>query len=522
MKLFPEIRRNSNLLAAFYVWIVLACGLPLLSGLLSAAGWPRLSEIVFGNAALILLSAVVSAAALVVIGRLRPESVLAAVLPILLSAGVTSLLLDLSGWWNDGSAYLVLRPSDALFSILTLCLVPFRSGPTALIRFWPLLVALGIIWRARPFKLLPIRVALAAGVSYLILAFSVHALSWIAVLLSLVRKTSFADLSDMFRLLVSAQSGGYWIASQSERFAAPLGRQAETGLAASQSAVWFLLTCAILLALAASRTYFLKLAKRLLTMESLPILFTAGIGLGVGTVFGAADHSYTYWFSFLIFAVAAIAWTWRERLRQDFENLPEDELERPHLPLPSGAVAAHEIEFLELVLAGLAFFGALLLGWTVLVGFIFAEGVAWMRSRRGLAWGTAVVSNAGAQLLMALALGFSGLAFGLRGFAVMPWQMSAIVSAALLAAGLMLLRCLDKVSESHAVRAFLPSGIMLLALAILRQPAIWGFGVLAAAGQVVIGWRDEWFVRFRFLPILLLLMTIAILALIWPVMWRSF
>lgn len=522
MKLFPESRRSVGLAELLSVWIVLACGLPFLSGLLSGAGWPRLSEVVFGVAALLLLAAVVCVSALVVFGRLRFESALAASLPVLLVAGAASLLLDLSGWWNDGSAYLVLRPGEAVSSILMLGLAPLRSGPTALLRFWPVFVALGVAWRLRPFKVPPLRIVLASGVSYLVLAFSVHALSWIAGALSIVRKMSIESASDIFRLLVSAQSGGYWTANQGERLFAPLGRQAETGLAAAQSASWFLSASVILLVGVLLWPPARRLAKRLLSLESLPSLFVAIAGLGVGTAIGAVDHSYTYGLSLSLFVVSVVAWVWRERLKQDLENLPEDELRRPHLPLPSGSVAPHELESLNSVLAAMAFFGAALLGWTVFVGFLFAECVSWLRSRRGLAWGSVAVSDAVALLLSALALGFAGLAFGLRGFTFMPWQAAAVSAAAVLVVGIASARRLEGASKSRAVRVLLPTGLLLLALALLRQPAVWGFGFLAALAQTIIGWRDDWSARYGHLPGLLLLMTVAVLALAWPVLWRSF
>lgn len=522
MKLFPETRRSGGLAEVLAVWLALAVCLPVMSGLISGAGWPRLSEILFGVAALVLLSAATSVAALVWFGRLRLDNALAATVPILLFAGAASLLLDLTDWWNDGSAYLVLRSGEAVSSVLTLGLTPFRSGPTALIRFWPLLVALGLIWRLRPHKLPAMRSVVAAVSAYLALAVSVHALSWIAAAVAISRKISYLDLSDVYRSLVSAQSGGYWIAGQGERLFAPLGRQAETGLAAAQSAVWFLAACLLLAAFAAFWPAAAKLSKRLLTLEVLSSFSAAATGLGVGTVRVLADGSYTYWLSFFVLVAAMVAWVWRERLNRDLENLPDDELRRPHLPLPSGAVAPHEIEAFNLMLAVVAFFGAALLGWTVLAGFVLAECTAWLRSRRGLGWGGAVVSSALAQSLAGFSLGVSGLAFGLRSFAVAPWQVAAVSAAALLCAGFDVLRRLDGDAVRRPMRVFVPTGISVLALAVLRQPAVWGFGLLAALAQVLVGWRADWYARFRFLPGLLLLMTIAILALAWPVLWRVF
>jgi hypothetical protein len=522
MKYFPEMRRNAGLAELFSVWLGLSFSLPLLAGWLSGAGWPRFSEVIFGVGALIFLASVVAVALPLSLARMRPESALANAVPVLLVAGGMALLLDLLGFWNDGSAYLVLKPTEAFASIATLGFLPLRSGPTALLRFWPLFVALGLVWRLRQSKIAPPKIALTAGFSYLVLAVSVHALSWVAWAIALGKSSGLAGVSDVFRLMVTAQSGGYWIASQGERFFAVLGRQAETGLSAVQSAVWFLAACAILLVLAATQTRFLKLGKRLLTIESLPLLFVAAVGVGVGTVQGMVDGSYTHWLSFAVAAISAIAWVWRDRLRRDLENLPEDEMARPHLPLPSGAVALHEVEDFVLVLGILAFFGALLLGWPVFVGFVLAEAAAWARSRKGLSWGQALGSDATLQFLVALALGFSGLAFGLRGFSFVPWQSMALVSAALLAAGISTLRRSDEISRNQVTRALWPTAVLVLALAVLRQPAVWGFGLLAALAQAVIGWRDDWHLRFRFLPGILLLMTVAILALAWPMLWKTF
>jgi hypothetical protein len=522
MKLFPEMRRTAGLPELVSVWMGLSFGLPLMVGWFSGAGWPRFSDIVFGVAALVLLAAAIAVAAPMFFARVRPESALANAIPILLSAGAAALLLDLSGLWNDGSAYWVLKPTEAFSSMASLGFLPFRSGPTALLRFWPALVALGLVWRLHRTRIQPAKIALTAGFSYLLLAIAVHALSWVAWAIALGKSSGLSGVSDVFRLMVSAQSGGYWINGQGERFFAAIGRQAETGLSAAQASVWFLAACAVLLAWAAVQSRCLKLGKRLLTIESLPLLFVAAVGLGVGTLQGMADGSYTYWLSFAVACVAALAWVWRDRLLRDIENLPEDELARPHLPLPSGAVAPHEVGDLALSLGVVAFFGALLLGWPVFVGFVAAEFASWMRFRKGLAWGQALCSDALLQFLTALALGFSGLAYGSRGFSFMAWQSSAVVSAALLAAVLSSLRRSVDAPVSRPVRVALPTVAFVLALAVLRQPAVWGFGLLAATAQVAIGWRDEWHLRFRFLPGMLLLMTVAILALAWPVLWRTF
>lgn len=519
MRFFPELRRNAGLPELLAVWLAVSCGLPFLSGLLSGAGWPRSSDVVFGVAALVFLAAASAVAGPVLLGRLRLEQALASAIAVLLLAAGASLALDLSGWWNDGSAYLVLRPDQALVSILSLGVWPLRSGPTALLRFWPLLVALGLVWRLRPYRLAPLRLAWVVGAVYAVLAVSVHSLSWIAGMLAAAHQSALETSSDVFRVLVSSQSGGYWAVSQGERFFAPLGRQAETGLAAVQSAVWFLAACAVLATCAARWRPMLRLARRLSDVESATWLLVSAFGIGIGAALGVKDRSYTSWLSLAIFVAVVVAWIWRQRLARDLDNLAEDERLRPELPLPSGLVAPHELEALIRLLGTAAFFGAALLGWTAVAALLMAETVSWLRSRRGLAWGGAWISDGASGFLVSLSLGAAGSTLGLRSFMLQPAQVATLAAASLVAAGTASLPWLERLPQRRPILMLAPSGGLLLALLVLRQPAVWAVGSLAVVGQLVVGWRPAWYGRWKYLPGLLLLFFLVFLALARPLFW---
>lgn len=523
MKLWPETRRTSDLTGLLISWLGLSLAVPLVIGFLTRVGPPPLSEILFRAAPDLGLGMVISVVVLILLNRSRSEHAAMSAVWLAMIAAIAVFILSLTKAWDSTYAFAILKPGEAFISILSLGFWPLHYGPYVLDRFFPLAFALGtafILWRQKQAIL---RILASALIVYLSSAFLSNCLSWISAALAKSRSTVLEDVQDVYRILVSVQSGGYWVSGQAERFFAATGHQAETGLMAARAAVIFLAACLILLGLAWRRiAAFRLLAKRFITLESTVTVMVLGIGLGIGWVGRSLDRSYTNLLSTVVLIVSALAWVYWRRLLSDLENLPQDELRSPHLPLPSGAVAPHDLEDAESILLVVALFGSSLLGWPVFAGFAAATFFAWCSSRSGLGWGTGLVSRSVVYSLAVLALGQASLAFGLRNSALAGWQVWALFGAALLAGSILLVNGLKNMALSRAWSMAIPSAGILVPLLVIRQPVLWGLGLAAIFIQLAVGYRPAWYSRFALLPAFLLLVVFAIFSVFWPALWITY
>ena len=514
---FAPLRRSCGAKEIILAWLSLSLLFPFLRDTFIAVGVPAPSEVIFGFAPSLALCLVVCVVVLVIGNRQRWEQAAAQAVVLVAAAGLFSLILSLTAVWSDGSAYFILRPAQALGSMLTLGFWPAPVGPDALIRFLPLGTALGLVWKLYRLRFASRRVFASAAAAYLILAFFLHVLSWIAGALAWLKGTSLESIDDIFRVLITAQSGGYWINGQAQRFLAPLGQQAGTGLLAAHAAMLFLGSFCLLAILFFKRLAGARqLMRRLLTAECFAWFALIATGLGLGYTLQSTDTSYTFWVSLALVCCLTLAWVLRWRLVKDLEHVPQDEVENPHLPLPSGAVPPHEVEELNALLLVLALFAAALLGWPVFVGVALAASLSWMVSRSGLGWGSGALLERTIMVMSFSALGWAGLMFGLRNALPSTWMVNLLLAAALLASLGGLTNELRRQTSAKKVILLLPSTGLFIAALIMRQPLLWGLGLLAILSQLALGWKIELWRKFGAWPAYLLLTFTALLSLLLP------
>ncbi len=523
MKLWPELRRSADAKDFVFAWLGLSLALPLVSGLLAHVGPPALSEVLLDAAPDLGLGMVLVAVVLVLLNRYRSEqAVLTSMRLALVVAGIT-LALSFTKLWDASDSFTVLKPGEAFLSIFSLGFWPLHYGPAMLDRFFPLVFAAGlafVLWRQRQALS---RILISSLTVFFGLSLVSGFLSWAAVFLAWSRKSALDDVQDVYRVLVSAQSGGYWVSGQAERFFSATGHQAETGLMAARGSALFIVACILLVFLAwRCLPAFKSLAKRLITLESTVAIAVFFAGVGLGWMGRTADYSYTGMLSLVVAALASLAWVYWRRFGSDLENLPQDELNSPHLPLPSGAVAPHDLETLGMFLLVISLFGSSLVGWPVLAGFAAASFLSWSASRRGLGWGSGIVFRITFYALTVFALGQAGMAFGLRNYTLAGWQVWALVGASLLGGSVILMNDLKSQIVSRAWAMAVPSACLVISLLAIRQPVLWGIGILAVFIQLAIGYKAEWRSRFMVLPTYVMLFTLAILSVFWPTLWATF
>ncbi len=523
MKWFSGMRRSCDAGEVMLIWAAVCLLMPFLRGVLINAGWPALSDILFGYAPLFTLVLVCALFALTWMKKFRLDQAAASAVFIAASAAVFSFLLSLTGWWNDGASYFILRPADAFGSIMTLGLLPLHAGPDALIRFLPLGLGIGLLWEFRRLRVDTIRGILMPLGTYLVSALSLHCLSWIAALAALTRGTTLQSMDDVNRLLITLQSSGFWINNQLDRFMVPLGSQAQIGLVAVQAAVLFLLAAGFLLALMVRRVAaYRALAQRWLTLQGLGWFGICALGMGLGWSARGSDPSYTSLLAFGLAWIVFFVWILYWRLERDLDNLAEDEVSRPHLPLPSGAIALQDYQELSRVFLVVSWLGAALLGWPVFLGIFSATLLLWLQTRRGAGWGSGQVPHAVLSALIAFCLGYAAAAYGISAAQFQPWMIFLLAGSALLVGGADLIYRLRYQAAPLRIVHYLPAACLLLSLAVINQPLVWSIGFLAVLGQLGACWKSEKWLKYGALPAYILLCMIACLALMVPRFFVSF
>ena len=416
-----------------------------------------------------------------------------------------------------------LRPGEAIQSILTLGFFPLHAGPSGLIRFLPAVFAIGIgramSRRETDARRLSTNNFIRMLGTYAALSVMLYALSWIAGIMAMTGKSALEASRDSYNILVSAQVYGYWTMGQVERFAFAFSRQAENGLLLLHAALLMAGTAAIAVWMAVKRLPAVDaLFKRLTTRGVVLYVIELCIGASLGTSMRGPRSTYTDAIALLVFLATALCWLAWWRFRRDLDCIARDERERPSLPLPSGAIAPHDLESVCLALLLLSGLGAFLLGWQSFVSLMFATAAMWTFSRSGENPSAGVLSKSLNTTAVSIGFGFAGLGFGLRENAPAPWMASIIVSSALVIGQAQLFRHLRDVTESRITLAL---GFTLAVLVVLLCGGASVLGLLIipfALGMLWVARSPGYWHRFGEYPFYIVLGFFAFFALFLPKM----
>lgn len=477
---------------------------PFFSSLVLQAPLPHVIDIAFGFFPFVALSFVLSFAAFLVFARERESQAIMSAFRVTSWACAGAFILSIANAWNDGSFYAVLTPSSAFASILTLGILPFRMGPDALVRFLPVFVMGGMLFRLRRSSLaLPKRIAISV-VAFLILSIVVHSLSWTSGFLAMSKGETLANPADAYKTLVSAQADGYWTRVQGDRFFAPIGTQSENSFSGIQAGFAYLLAAALLFLLAfrSGRSAF-RLAKRLTSRSVAFMALAALIGYAVGLHVRGPIRSYTDILALLMSLVVTVCWLSWWRLARDIGTIARDEKDRE--------------ESMRDIFLILSLVGAFFLGWfvflplcciTLVASALPSWNVSNVRSR--------IVSDAIGAAAMAGGFVLSVLSVMLRDAAIPSWLLHFVLALALLLGLERLLRRFHEILPSRLLQAVGTGLGITAALFLANQRAFWLLFLPMLAGTLVIARNDASWRRFRHVPLYFVIVGFACIAVFLP------
>lgn len=475
MKLHWEGRKGMSLGEFCAVILGLGFSVPLLAGILSATPGISLHESIFQFLPPLIFVAAACSVILVFAGRMRRDQALALTAHLAASACGAAALLSALHIWNDGSLFPVLTPGTAGISILTLGILPFSSGPQVLVRFLPAIFSLGLGFILYRRSSQGSRAWLTAFAFYAIAAFLTQAPAWAAWLAS-GSVAGAEDARDILRVWANLQLDGYWTEGQTDRFLAPLGRQAETAILAWQAGIFFISSALVLAWTGIKFLAWKKILRRLVDFEPVAAVLIALTLARAAWFVRPGSWGVVNITALFVFIIALVSWLLWRRLTKDASLLARHETEHPDYPLPSGAVALHDLEFLSRILLAVALFGAALLGWQIVLGFTAASLAVWLFSI--CAWDATRELKILGLVLTYVFIGWTGLAFGTRSGMFFPDLMYFLLGLALLTGALEYLR--DGWRELAGQRGiFWAAAAILAALALAREPEAWAPGIIA-------------------------------------------
>lgn len=344
--------------------------------------------------------------------RQRADSAWSDIMRMLPAALGVGVLASWLGVWNDGSGAIPLAPGQAAIFALTAGLFPMKIGPEALLRFAVLALAVLLAvsaWRTQPSRA---RAVLAGVAAWIGGALVLLVRSWMAVFAAAVRGLAISNPEDAMRALGAIHANSYWSNFQADRFFAGVGRQFETAVALSSSAVLVIVCVALLATLAARiqpwarRGVIRALAARLLAMESFAsLLFASALAAGFASGLRGTRIAWTALDAVAVFllAIAFISWFAFRAFGREVETLSADERSHPERPLPSGLVSVDDVRMLRGALLSVAVVSGVLLGWPVLLAFAALAAIEEIASASGRAanpWGRGATVAASAALLV--------------------------------------------------------------------------------------------------------------------------
>jgi len=506
-------RRQTDPRDMLGAWLAVSLTVPVIASLIKDQKMPALPEIFFGFAPFLFFTLLLAAALLLLVGKMTWEKTSSLVVHIAWFSGAIALVAYVIGLWNDGSSHFFLLPMDAWLSILSFGFYPLHVGPEAFVRFLPLALMMGLVWTFWREKIAWRKLFIAGLLAYAVSALVLHAISWIGISLASVKGSSTSSLEDLYRLLVSKQSGGYWMNNQGERFFASIGMQAETALAAARAAVYYISACtvAFILALFAPRSR--VLLRRVLSLEYIlgAVVLIGSAAAGVHA--RIADYSFASWLSILVAVSVGYGLLALWRLDLDLENLHDDETNSPDLPLPSGLINLQEAQALKAYLSWFTALGALILGWPIVLLLAAAFAVRRFFSANASVLGSRLYSKLAGEIAF---LTFVGSAFVMFALRTAPYafhlklHVLALAYFAVLAINFRLMRKI-----SHKKSVILTSGLILAGSLMAGQAVWWGIGFAACFAELACLKSHNWAEKYGIFPIITTPALVSLLLMFW-------
>ena len=462
---------------------------------ITGAKTPSVNEVLFGVLPVLSTAAIVVMFSLKIAVRERFAQALSYAVTVCAIATGVGAVAAMLGLWNEGDLLTVLTPSQAFGSLASAGVWPLSYGPEAAIRFVPIICAIAILLRVLRARASLVRAVVTSLIAYLILGLLVHSLSWIGYFLSITRQYGIESPIDVFRLLVSSQSDGYWVRLQNERFFASMGRQAEVGLAGTRAGIFFIVSAIGTVALLTYRSFVVVgLIKRLASVQTIRFMILGILGMGLASSLPGSHASVSDVIATIVFLISLLLWGAWWRFSRDLEDIAQDAQDHPNRPLPSGAISPHTLEDVAFVALAFSIFGGLLLGWPVCVGFICASLCVWALSRGGLQWRDGVVTNLVGSTGVAVSLGWAGVVFGLRDVLAPSWMLHILLASALIVGATFVVRQVQLLIEARWIQAVLISSIMCVAFLVAGQTVLWLFALpIIAALLVLVNKPGRWY-----------------------------
>ncbi len=463
--------------------------------IVTGAKTPSVNEVLFGVLPILVAAAIVVVFSLKIAVRERFPQALSFAVSVCAMCGGVGAVAAILGLWNEGDLLTVLTPGQAFASLASAGVWPLSYGPEATIRFVPIVCAIAVLLRVLRARASMMRAIVASLIAYFTLGLLIHSLSWIGYMLSMTRQYGIESPIDVFRLLVSSQSDGYWVRLQNERFFASMGKQAEVGLAGTRAAIIYVFSVISTFGFLAQRSSAaLGLMKRFLSAQSIRLASLGVIGMALASSVPGRHSSVSDLIAVIVFLCSVSLWiVWWRSLR-DLEDAAQDEQEHPDRPVPSGAISPHVLEDVAFLALAFAIFGGLLLGWPVCVGFLCASLSVWALSREGLQWRDGVVTNLVGSMGVAMSLGWAGVVFGLRDVLAPNWMLRIVLAVAIIIGATFAVRQVQMLVESRWIQAVLITVIMCVAFFVAGQNVFWLFALpIVAVLLVLVNKPGKWY-----------------------------
>lgn len=410
--------------SAILVWGSVAMA-SLLISVLTSARLPTFLEVIVSRPLQVIVILILSALSLSIVFKSRIDQQWQESLALLPVAFLFAIALSWIGIWNDGSGTSALTLKNAVLFIVSFGIYPSSLGPEIFLRGTAFALALLLAWRAwkkEPKFGSAIKVILAVWVPSAILLLLQ---TWVALISSLARNYPIQHSLDASRVLGLAHTNSYWSNFQADRFFTGVGNQLDISLALSSATIVFLIGCLLLKLVLVrlspwNRSGVLKmLGKRLLDAQTLVFISPLLAGLLISLSSSRLNWSALDVVALAVFAIAYKAWYISWVFGRDLENLTKDEREHPDRPLPAGIVRPDELEDLREALVAIAFVGAFLLGWPVLLAVLALFGLSWLGSASGFGWSQSARNRILIGASLSAVLVMMGGAFAIRS-AIIP------------------------------------------------------------------------------------------------------
>ncbi|MCI0479912.1 hypothetical protein L0Y59_05185, partial [Candidatus Uhrbacteria bacterium] len=381
------------------------------------------------------------------------------------------------GIWNDGSGAIPTSAKDGLLFVATAGAFPVAIGPDAFVRTFVLTSVVAIAVKGFRSGASWGRAVVAGVSAWVAASLALLVQTWMALGSSIVRDLPLVHAEDAMRALGASHMDAYWSTFQADRFFAGVGKQLETSVLLSSSALLFLVgvvlvgIVAVRSASPTDRDFRRLLIRKTFGADayaSLYLLSAAVCGVIVGSMAQRRVWTALDVVPLIVFGTVTAAWILRFLLGREADRMSS----AGEGSDPGRLAAAESIRPARDILTAVVMVGALLLGWPVLVAAVALTALgeaasAWMRSPlgRGATYGIfAAFAVASGGLVASRSMRF-------------PFQLDRFDLAWAMVAASVPTLALAHVIASHAPsgwRRALPFGVVGLvgvaAAAILRLP----------------------------------------------------